>query len=139
MLIPDFIAAVILTIIGVIIAEYFLHHLREKTEREKIITSLQIEASDNLDTLKANIERKELGERGDYIPFKVNAYHRYNLSLTPKLIKAIGVNAEKSLSAAYNFIEDFNRLHDLNSARLRRFEERYFHKIEENLRKFLSD
>ena len=138
MLIPDFIAAVILTIIGVIIAEYFLHHLREKTEREKIITSLQIEASDNLDTLKANIERKELGEREDYIPFKVFAYHRYNMSLSPSLIKTIGVEAEKSLSVAYNFIEDFNRLHDLDSARLRKSEERYFHKIEENLRKFLS-
>ncbi|GAF73029.1 unnamed protein product [marine sediment metagenome] len=107
-------------------------------EIDVLLTSLFVEAGDNLDTLKANLERKELGERKEYIPFKIDAYRRYCSNMSLKIIQTLGIEAEKHLSKAYNFIDDFNRLHDLDSERLKKQEDRYFHQIKDNLETFID-
>jgi len=111
--IPDFISATILTIIGVVLAELFIHYVKEKSSRNKIIVSLFLEIADNLDIAEANIERIDLNLRkgfdASHIPFKTSAYVRYNRYIDPKLLRIIDVDGEKHLSQAYNLIDELNR------------------------------
>jgi len=112
MIIPDFISAAILTIIGIVIAEFFIHYLKEKSSRDNIITSLFLEIADNLDIVKVDIEIIGLCTRDGHVsftPFKTSAYVRYNRYIDPKLLRIIDVDGERHLSLAYNWMEELNR------------------------------
>lgn len=107
--IPDFIAATILTIIGIVLAELFIHYIKEKSSRDKIITSLFLEVTNNLDTVKENIEIIDLnvkkGFNASHIPFKTVAYAQYSRYIDPKLLRIIDIDGEKHLSKAIMLIK----------------------------------
>lgn len=111
--IPDFISATILTIIGIILAEIFIHYIKEKSFRDKIIASLFVEVSENFKISKGNIEIIDLnlrkGFNASFIPYKTVAHEKYNRYIDSKLLKIISIDGERHLSQAYSLMEDLNR------------------------------
>ncbi len=114
MVIPEFISAVILTILGVIIAEFIIHYLKEKSLRDKILTSLLIEIDTNIDNAKFNRDLEEYNIKNGYdfspIPFKLSSYHRIMHYMDSKLYKIIISDEEDNLINAYNTMEEFNMM-----------------------------
>ncbi len=140
--IPDFIAATILTIIGIVLAELFIHYIKEKSSRDKIITSLFLEVTNNLDTVKENIEIIDLnvkkGFNASHIPFKTVAYAQYSRYIDPKLLRIIDIDGEKHLSKAYNFMEDLNRWMTIKGYGLVGDFDLMFESVSEELEKFMK-
>lgn len=140
--IPDFISATILTIIGVVLAELFIHYVKEKSSRNKIITSLFLEVVNNLDTVKENIEIIDLnlrkGFNASHTPFKTVAYVQYNRYTDPKLLRIIDVDGEKHLSQAYNLMEDLNRWMTVKGYGLAGDFDLFFESVEEELEEFIK-
>lgn len=140
--IPDFISATILTIIGVVLAGLFIHYVKEKSSRNKIITSLFLEVSNNLDTINRNIEIMNLlqshGLEASHIPFKTVAYVQYNRYIDPKLLQIINVDGEKHLSQAYNLIDELNRWMTIKEYVLAGDFDLMFYRLEEELNELMN-
>jgi hypothetical protein len=109
--IPDFISTAILMSIGIVLAELFIHYIKEKSSRNNIIISLFKEVLHNLDTVEKNIEIMGLFARDkpvSFNPFKTVAYVRYNRYIDSKLLRIIDADCEGHLSLAYNQMEELN-------------------------------
>ena len=139
---PDFISATILTIIGIMIAEFFIQYVKEKSSRNKIITSLFIEVSDNLDIVEGNIEIIDLNLRRGFeaspTPFKTVAYERYKRDIDPKLLQIIDINGEKHLSKAYYLMEDLNRWMTIKGYNPAGDFDLTFNRVKEELKEFMK-
>ncbi len=139
----DFIFGVVITISGVITVETIIEYYKDKKQRRKLITSLDLEISGNIDIANYNLKNLEKKENTNHLLFGTDSYSLFKLSITPKIIQFIGDRSISLLYLGYMFCNEFNRRFSAIPKQLAGFDEKdcfeaikhSFEQVSKNLKK----
>jgi len=134
-----FIYGIMITIISVVTVESFLHYIREKNERHKLITSLNLEVASNIDLVDTNLNLLKDGTKSEYITFVTIVYSKFRQSISLKLIKLLGTKNMKSLLLGYIYCEEFNRKIAFTGENFDDFKRTSLEYIKENFDSYYND
>ena len=104
----EFFSGIILTIIGVVVAEYCIFYFKEKKAIDNIKTSIGYEVTENLRISMENFKKIRSRKTEGYIPFETISYYTFKQSMSDKLIKNLGKEAVTSLFLGYGYCINFN-------------------------------
>ncbi|GAG27233.1 unnamed protein product, partial [marine sediment metagenome] len=125
--VTEFAFGIILTIIGVVAAEYCIHYFKGKKVIHTLINSIGYEVCENLAILEDNLKKLQERKKEGYIPFTTISYYNFKQSMSDELIKKLGNEAIISLFIGYIYCINFNNnlhlipssknIHSIHSAR----------------------